>query len=127
MGEENSQISTHKDVPRPILSVYESVAKQGQVTRSSGRFVAITLPDRTVIYEWFTTETTISAIWDFIEAAKPEYKRSEFYLASPIASANGGRIGDDVVTLHDLRAFEKQSGARLGVESRCLLQVRMAK
>ena len=103
------------------------------MARSSGRFVVITLPDRTVIYEWFSTETTISAIWSFIEAASPEYKRSQCYLASPIAAADGGdgRIEDDVVTLHDLRAFEKQcvercnGKVRLGVESKCVLQVHM--
>lgn len=121
-----------------LVNVYESVAKQGKVVESSGRFVLIMLPDNSAVYEWFMTTTTIDQIWSFVESVRPEYNRREFYLADPIVARNNmtgsddGALPDSVTTILGLRGFAKRlseehgglSGVNLVSATKCVLQVR---
>ena len=127
-----------KAVRSDLVDVYESVAKQGKVIESSGRFVLIMLPDNSAVYEWFMTTTTIDQIWSFVEAIRPEYNRRDFYLADPIVSrdnvtgSDDGALPDSVTTILGLRVFAKSlseeyvslSGVNLVSATKCVLQVR---
>lgn len=138
LSQEEEVMKNNKADRSDLVDVYESVAKQGKVIESSGRFVLIMLPDNSAVYEWFMTTTTIDQIWSFVEAIRPEYNRREFYLADPIVSRNNvtgsddGALPDSVTTILGLRTFAKSlpeeylsvSGVNLVSATKCVLQVR---
>ena len=103
------------DVERPELSrtvgeatvmhsVFENILKGGQVIQGAARFVLVKLPDRSVLYEWFSVNTKLKDLWDFISLLS-DCTPENSYLTGTDSGCDQGWGGE--VTLKDVREAAK--------------------